>query len=242
MGEATIVLARSAITFVALLIFTRLLGKTQIAQLTYFEWVTGITLGSIGGVLSTDLSIRPWPVFVGLVGWVVLVVLSQYVALGNRWLAKLLDGEPVVVVQNGQILEGNLRGTRLRVDELSSLLRQKSVFDISTVEMALLEPHGEISVLLRSQEQPVTPKDLDIPTTYEGLGIDLVVDGTIMAQNLRRIGLNRAWLLERLQEQGLTDPRQAFLAVLDTRGRVYIDRYQDQVPASDNVSDYPGPN
>lgn len=242
MGEATVVAVRAVLTFITLLIFTRLSGKTQIAQLTFFEWVTGITIGSIGGVLSTDLSIRPWPVFVGLAVWVVLVILTQYVAMKSRWTGKMLDGEPVVVVQNGQILEKCLGRIRMRVGELNSLLREKDVFDISTVEVAVLEPHGKLSVLLRSQERPVTPKDLNIPTSYEGLGVELVVDGEVMMQNLRRMGLNQAWLRERLQEQGLSGPAEAFLAVIDTQGRIYVDGYADHVPPSENMGDYPGPN
>ncbi|HYF92028.1 MAG TPA: DUF421 domain-containing protein [Symbiobacteriaceae bacterium] len=242
MGEATIVAVRAVVTFVSLLIFTRLLGKTQIAQLTYFEWVTGITIGSIGGVLTTDLSIRPWPVFVGLAVWVALVMLTQYIALKSRWTGKMLDGEPVVVVHNGQILEKSLAQVRMRVGELNSLLREKNVFDISTVEAALLEPHGKLSVLLRSQERPVTPKDLKIPTAYEGLGVELVVDGEVMEQNLRRMGLNRAWLLDRLREEGVSGPGEAFLAIIDTQGRIYVDRYEDRLPPADRVGDYPGPN
>lgn len=241
-NESMVVLLRAVITFASLLIFTRILGKTQIAQLTYFEWVTGITLGSLSSEVTTNLSSRPWPLYVGLATWVALALATQYVALKSRWTAKMLDGEPVVVVQNGQVLEKNLGLVRMRVSELNSVLRTKGIFDVSSVEFALLEPNGELSILKKSQERPVTPKDLKLPTNYEGLGVELICDGEVMEQNLRRLKLNKAWLQEKLREQGINAPGEVFLAVLDTSGKLYVDRYTDWVPTADDVSDYPGPN
>jgi uncharacterized membrane protein YcaP (DUF421 family) len=242
MGEVTLVLLRSVIAFSSLLIFSRLLGKTQIAQLTFFEWVTGITLGSIAGELTTNLAVRPWPAYAGLMAWVVLTLLTQVVVLKSRWFSKMMDGEPVVVIQNGQILERNLRALRMRVSELSSMLREQGIFDHKSVEFAIMEPNGGLSVLKRSQERPVTPADLNIPTSYEGLGVEVIVDGEVMEQNLRRLHVNRAWLEERLREQGGHAIGDVFLAVLDTQGRLYVDRYRDQISPADNISDYPGPN
>jgi uncharacterized membrane protein YcaP (DUF421 family) len=241
-GEGTIVLFRSVLTFLSLLIFARLLGKTQISQLSFFEWVTGITLGSIAGELTIDLSVRPWPMYVGLLAWTGLTLIVQGVTLKSRWVAKMVDGEPVVVIQNGQILEGNLRLLRMREGELTAMLRAQGIFDLAQVEFAVLEPRGELSILKRSQDRPVTPADLQLPTAYEGLGIELVVDGEVMEQNLRRLGVNRAWLYDRLGQQGVQSPKEVFLAVLDTQGKLYIDRYTDRVPPTDDFSDYPGPN
>lgn len=242
MGEVTLVLLRSIIAFSSLLIFSRILGKTQIAQLTMFEWVTGITLGSIASELTTNLAIRPWPAYVGMLAWVVLTLLTQMVVLKSRWLSKMMDGEPVVLIQNGQILERNLRALRMRATELSSMLREKGIFDYQSVEFAIMEPNGGLSVLKKSQERPVTPADLNIPTAYEGLGVEVIVDGEVMVQNLRRLRVNRAWLEERLREQGVHSVKDVFLAVLDTQGRLYVDRYRDQVAPADDISDYPGPN
>lgn len=242
MGEVSVVLVRSAITFFNLLILCRLLGKTQVSQLTFFEYVSGITLGSLAAELSTNLSLRPWPVFVGLFAWGGLTLLTQLVALKSRWMAKMLDGEPVILVYRGQILEENLRRLRMRESELAELLRGQAVFHFDEVELAVLEPRGTLSVLRTPETQPVTPADLGIPASSRGLGIELVVDGEVMDQNLRRLGVNRAWLTARLKEQGVSDPAQVFLAVVDADGKLYVDRYTDRVPKSLDLSDYPGPN
>ncbi len=242
MGEVSVVLVRSAITFFNLLILCRLLGKTQVSQLTFFEYVSGITLGSLAAELSTNLSLRPWPVFVGLFAWGGFTLLTQLVALKSRWMAKMLDGEPVILVYRGQILEENLRRLRMRESELAELLRSQSVFHFDEVELAILEPRGTLSVLRTADTQPVTPADLGIPASSRGLGIELVVDGEVMDQNLRRLGVNRTWLMAKLKEQGIRSPAEAFLAVVDADGKLYVDRYTDRVPKSHDLSDYPGPN
>jgi uncharacterized membrane protein YcaP (DUF421 family) len=242
LGEVSVVLVRSAITFFNLLILCRLLGKTQVSQLTFFEYVSGITLGSLAAELSTNLSLRPWPVFVGLFAWGGFTLLTQLVALKSRWMAKMLDGEPVILVYRGQILEENLRRLRMRESELAELLRSQSVFHFDEVELAVLEPRGTLSVLRTADTQPVTPADLGIPASSRGLGIELVVDGEVMDQNLRRLGVNRTWLMAKLKEQGIRSPAEAFLAVVDADGKLYVDRYTDRVPKSHDLSDYPGPN
>lgn len=242
MGEVTVVLVRSAITFFNLLILCRLLGKTQVSQLTFFEYVSGITLGSLGAELSTNLSIRPWPIFVGMAAWGGFTLLTQALALKSRWMAKMLDGEPVILVYKGQILEDNMRRLRMRESELAELLRGQSIFHFDEVELAILEPRGTLSVLRTPETQPVTPADLQVPVSSRGLGIELVVDGEVMDQNLRRLGVNRAWLMARLKEQGVGSPREAFMAVVDAEAKVYVDRYTDKFPKAYDLSDYPGPN
>lgn len=241
MGESVVILIRSTVAFLSLLVFSRMLGKTQMAQLTFFEYVTGITIGSIAAELTTNLGVRPWPVYIGLLTWAALTMVTQFASLKNRWVSKLLDGEPVVVIQNGQVLEGNLRTIRLRGDDLVSMLRAQSIFDVKEVEMATMESRGGLSVQLRSQYQPLTPADLQLPTQYEGLGVELVLDGEIQTQNLRRLGLNMAWLKEQLAAKNMR-LEDVYLAILDTQGKLYVDSYQDVVPGTDNLSDYPGPN
>ncbi|MGE5675625.1 MAG: YetF domain-containing protein [Mycobacterium leprae] len=242
MGEVTIILFRALISFVTLLIFSRILGKSQISQLTFFEYVTGITIGSISGSLTTDLSVRPWPTFVGLVAWTVMALGTQWAQRTTRWVAKMIDSQPVILVQNGQILEQNLFKQRMTVDELTSLLRIKNVFDVKQVEFALLEPRGELSICLKSQNRPVTPDDLKIPTQYEGIGIEVIVEGKVVTQNLRQLHLNQAWLKEQLRSQGVYAFGDVFLAILDTQGKLYVDRYRDVVPEVNDIGDYPGPN
>jgi uncharacterized membrane protein YcaP (DUF421 family) len=227
MDEVKVIAFRSVIAFVGLLIFARLLGKTQISQFTFFDYITGITIGSIASRLATSPSVRAWPTYLGMIIWTILALSTQFLSLRSRLLGNLLDGEPALVIQNGKVLERNLGKLRVRIDDLISMLRAQGVFDLATIEFAVMEPHGDLSVLKRSQDRPVTPKDLQLATSYEGLGVEVILEGKVLVDNLRRLHLNQAWLREKLGTQGVADHNQVLLAIVDTKGGLYVDLYDD---------------
>jgi uncharacterized membrane protein YcaP (DUF421 family) len=241
-NEALVVLVRAIIGFFTLLIFARLLGKQQISQLSFFDYILGITIGSIAANLTTDLTSRTWPHWVGLAVWTILVVALQWITLKWRYASKYIDGEPTVVIMNGKIMENTMKKLRYRTSELLEQLRQKNVFDISQVEFAVMEVNGQLSVLKKSQHQPVTPQDLNISTDYQGIGTELIYDGVVVEQNLKQVNLNRTWLDNQLKSQGINDPSEVFLANLDTQGNLYIDKYQDHLKKLTDIGDYPGPH
>lgn len=227
--------------FFTLLILTRILGKKQVSQLTFFEYVLGITIGSTAANMSTNLSTRPFLEFVGLLTWTFFVLILEVLALKNRKLAKLADGEPTILIENGKIMEDKLAATFYRFDDLMKDLRKKNVFNISDVEFAILETDGSLSVLTKSQAQPVTPRDLQIPTAYKGLDIELIQDGQIIQQNLEQINLDQNWLLAELDKRGLALDKIAYGSI-DTKGVLYLDLYDDQGIDIVDPSDYEGPN
>lgn len=212
------------------------------SQLTFFDYVLGITIGSVAATLTTDLTSRAWLHWVGLATWFVVVALLQLITLKSRPLAKAIDGEPVVVIMNGRIMENVMRKARFRTTDLLEQLRKKNVFDLSEVEFAVLEIDGQVSVLKKSQHLPVTPHDLKIPTVYKGMSAELIFDGKIVEQNLEQLNLDRSWLEKELKKQGINHPSEVFLALLNTQGNLFIDKYQDDVAKTIDISDYPGPN
>ena len=109
MNEGLVVLVRSTIAFFSLLIFTRIIGKEQISQLTFFDYVLGISIGSIAASLTTDLSSRAWPHWIGLLTWAVLGYLMELITMKWRYAAKYLEGEPTIVIMNGKIMESALK-------------------------------------------------------------------------------------------------------------------------------------
>ena len=170
-----------------------------------------------------------------------LTLLLQWAITKHRRFAKIVEGEPVVVIQSGKILNDNIRLLRYRVDDIMVQLRQKNIFDISDVEVALLEPNGTLSVQKKSQLEPVTPKDLNLPTEYKGLPVELIVDGEILDQNLRQVGLDRAWLVNALAQREINSPKEVFYASLNTQGELFTSTYQNRPHGSvSDVSDYRG--
>lgn len=242
MSPNLVVCVRSVFAFITLFIYARILGKQQISQLTFFEYVTGITIGSIAASMSTDLTTIGFHHFVGLTTWAALVLIIQVSIIRNRWLSKVLEGEPAIVIQNGHILESNLRMTRYTYSDLMQQLRQKNIFSLTDVEFAILEPNGELSVLPKSQKRPVTPEDLGIPTNYEGLSTEIIADGKLIEQNLKQLQLDADWLMQQLKSQGINDINQVTFACLDSQGNLYIDKVTDDITTANDPSDFEGPN
>ncbi|MDW7650204.1 MAG: DUF421 domain-containing protein [Bacillota bacterium] len=242
MNETSVVIVRAVIAFTTLLIYGRLLGKEQIKQLTYFDYITGITIGSIAATLTTNLNNRPWPEFVGLSTWIILSYFLQWMTIRSRRVAKYIDGEPVVVVMNGQLMEDAMHKVRLKLADLLGLLRLKDVFDLTQVEFAVYEKNGNLSVQKKAEFHTVTAGDLNISKKYQGLSTELIYDGVIIEQNLKDMKLDQAWLEQQLRNFGVSGPDEVFLANLNTQGELYIDLYKDRLKQKTNISDYDGPN
>lgn len=238
MNEGLIVLVRGIIAFITLLIFTRILGKQQVTQLTFFDYILGITIGSIAASLTTDLSSRAWPHWVGLATWTGAVFVLQWITMRSRAIAKYLNGEPVVLIMNGKIMETALRKIRFTVDELLEQLRHEQIFDLGKIEFAVLETTGKISILLKSQFAPLTPYDMKIATNYQGITTELIYDGVVIEENLKRFNLDRDWLDSQLRVLKIKSPGEVFLATLNTEGKLYVDKYGDHVTAMTNLSDF----
>ncbi|GAB6137008.1 YetF domain-containing protein [Halanaerobaculum tunisiense] len=242
MEETIVVITRGIISFFTLLIFTRILGKHQISQLTYFDYIAGITIGSIAGSLTTQLNTNAWPHWVGLATWTGLSLIVEYISIKWRQASKYLNGEPTIVIMNGKIMEEAMKKMRYRVTDLMSQLRTKGVFNLSQVEFAILETNGKLSVLKKSQHQTLTPKDMNLTTDYSGLSIELIHDGVIMEQNLKQVNLDRPWLQAQLRKLNITDISEVVLATLNTTGSLYVDTKKDQTEIPIDISDYPGAN
>ncbi|TCS82589.1 DUF421 domain-containing protein [Tepidibacillus fermentans] len=240
MDETIVSVVRSIIAFMTLLIFTRLLGKQQVGQLTAFEYVAGITIGSAASSLSIDLSIKPFPQWLALATWVILVWGLQKISLKQRWIAKVMGDQPTILIQHGKILEKNLEKLRYRYDELMSQLRDKDIFDITQVEFALLEPNGNLSVLKKAEYEPITSSDLQIVPKQNGLMIEVIMDGVIIDQNLKNANKTEEWLLQQLQAQGIKDLKEVNFAVILPNGQLYVDRFKDNLKEID-IGDFHGP-
>jgi uncharacterized membrane protein YcaP (DUF421 family) len=241
MEEYLVVIVRAIIAFFTLLIFTRLLGKQQMGNLTYFDYINGITIGSMAGTLATDLSSKAWVHWVGLTTFVLITISFQFATLKNRFFSKVVDSEPTVVIQNGKMLEQNLAKMRIKKDELMMLLREKNIFDPTQVQYAILEPDGNLSVLPKAEYQPVTPKDLQISVKPVGITTELITDGIVLKQNLKQKGKDMDWLIMQLKTQGVKDPKEVSFAAILPDGQLYVDKFEDKITEQSDMGDYKGP-
>lgn len=241
MNEGLVVLVRSIIGFFTLLIFAKILGKQQISQLAFFDYVLGITIGSIAANLATDLSSRAWPHWIGLLTWAALGYLMEFITMKWRYAAKYIEGEPTIVIMNGKIMEDALKKMQFRVSDIMELLRNKDVFDLSQVDFAIIEPNGQLSVLKKPEYEPLTAKDMKITKKSSGISTELIYDGILIEENLKQLNKDKKWLINQLKSKGIKDVSEVFLATLNPAGSFYVDRYEDHIKRVIDVGDYKGP-
>lgn len=237
LNESLVTVVRGVIAFLTLLILTRVLGKQQIAQLDFFEYVLGITIGSIASSLTIDLSIKAFPQWVGLVTWIVAVMVFQHITIRWRAAAKYVNGEPTIVIMDGKIMEKAMRSLRYTLSDLTEQLRQKDVFDLGQISYAIVETSGQLAVLLKPEYQPVTRKDLNLVGPPERVSIELIFDGVVIGPNLNQAGVSRDWLRQQLQGQGIKDVSEVFLATINANQQLYVDLYQDKIVTFVDVDD-----
>lgn len=216
------VMWKTVFSFLLLWALCRLEGKSQISQLTLFDYITGITIGSMAAnIMMPDNPVLP--LALGMALWSGLSVLFHWLNQKGRAVQRVVDGIPMMLVRNGRIEEGNLRKSRISLAELEMMLREKGFFNLSEVESAIMETDGKLSVLPRSRYRPVQPRDLGLHPGYEGVPHLVVQEGRVISRALAEVGLPEDWLHAELARQGIHSTDQVFAAWLGTDGRLTVD-------------------
>lgn len=224
MPEWLQVLFRTTTAVFALFLMTRLLGKRQITQLSTFEYITGISIGNLAAYLSLDTDSHWGLALVAMAVWVSMSLGIEWIQLKSKKARDLLDGKATVLIENGKVLENNLKKEKISSDELLEMLRRNQVFNIDTVEFAILDTSGELNVLLKKQYQPLTPTDIGLDVSREKPPMTVIMDGKVLEDALRKVGLNKHWLQAKLKQLG-TSPEHIFIAQVDAQNKLYVDPY-----------------
>lgn len=217
------IVAQAAATYLALLLITRWEGKKQISQLTFFNYVSGIAIGSIAanGVLG---SLPHWlNALAAIAVWAVLTVITDTIVLRSRRSHRLINGEPTTIIDHGAILRENMAKSRLNMDELRTMLRAQKVFRVADVEFAVLETSGKLSVQKMPWAESLTRQDVGLNLTRSAPGIALILDGLIDEEKLQEIGRDHRWLEEHFRDEGVTDLTEVQFAELYPNGQMYYD-------------------
>ncbi|MEK8129354.1 DUF421 domain-containing protein [Paenibacillus filicis] len=228
MAEWMNIALRSFAAVVILFTITRILGKKQISQLTFFEYMTGIAIGELAGFISTDLEAHFMHGVIAIMIWFLIPFLFEFLTLKSKRLREWVEGKGTVMIKEGKIMEDNLKKERYTADELLEQLRNKSVFSVADVEFAILETSGDLSILLKRENQPLTPKHLGIKVAPESEPQAVIIDGNIMDEPLATAGLSRAWLQTELEKIGVTE-ENVFLGQADSYGQLTVDLYDDVI-------------
>lgn len=214
-------------TYFTLLFMTRLMGKRQLSQLTYRDYIVGITIGGIATRGVVDLNNSFFLFIPGLIIFSTLQIVFSYITLKSESFRKMSNGVSVPLIYNGRIIKDNLKKVRINVDELAANLRQKNIFNFSDVRYAFIEPNGKISVLLDPNKQPLTPYHIGLLVNDNGLPLPLVKDGVLIKETLQKYDLTEAWIKSELNKQNINSISDIMLAQIDKSGIIYVDLFKD---------------
>lgn len=210
----------SLFSILILFLLTKLMGSKQISQLTTFDYITGITIGSIAAemAIADDVDFLE-PMTAMLIYGLAAAFLSLVTNKSIR-LRKIISGQALLIFDDGKIYKKNLAKAKLDAAEFLSLCRSQGYFDLSELSSVYLEPNGKLSVLPRAAYKPISANELGIKLMDEKAPRVIIQDGRIINDNLKQCGKNLAWLNKKLSEQGISSVREVFLATVDSNNKL----------------------
>ena len=206
------VIFTALLSVVALFIITKVMGHKQVAQLDFFDYVCGITIGSIGAELATELE-EPYKPLLALVVWGGASLLLSFLAHKVPKTRKYINGTPTILMNGGRLYRKNFKKAKIDLSEFMLLCREQGYFELDEIQLAVFEHNGRLSVLPKAASRPATPTDLKITAKAVHIGIEVIMDGRILGENLSRLHRDEVWLLEKLKLQGIESAKEVFLAV-----------------------------
>lgn len=212
------IVLRSVISIAVLFVLAKLMGSKQISQLTFFDYVVGISIGSIAAEMASNDEVPFHFPLIAMGAYAVIAVIISVVTNKSIKARRFMNGTPSIVIDRGRILRDNLKHEKIDLNELLSQCRGQGYFNLADIEYAVLEPNGKLSILPKSDKRPVTPEDMNLTPPKEGLCANIVVDGQVMEKHLSAVGKNREWLERQMKEQKIKDFSDIILATCDTNG------------------------
>ena len=211
-AQAALAALSSLLSIAVLFLLAKLMGTKQVSQMTMFDYVVGITIGSIAAELATELEepLRPLTALViyGVTAFVISVLTNKFLKV-----RALVTGKPLVLLENGVIYRENLKRARLDLSEFLTYCRIGGWFDLNQLQSAVLEHNGVVSFLPKEADRPATPADLDLNPKQSRVQTPFVMDGRLLEENIRQAGKEDAWVRRALLRQGYRDETAVLLAV-----------------------------
>ena len=210
--------------YILAIFLTRIIGRKLISQMNFFDFIMGVSMGSIVAYSVVDKQFVATSAITALILFCILTIVIGYLSLKSLKIRKIINSEPINLVENGNIIEKNMKKNKLTVNELMMKLREKSIFHLADVEFAIMETDGELSVLPKADKKPLTPYNMKINVTSSGIDKDIIIDGSVVDENLKDIGLNKEWLESELNKQNIKEISEVFYAGVDNSQKLYISK------------------
>ncbi len=211
----------SLLSAVALFIIAKIIGHKQMSQLDFFDYITGITIGSIAAEMATELEEPLQPLIAMIVYGIITFVLAITTSKLPR-LRKYINGSPTIILSDGKLYRKNLKKAKLDLSEFMVLCRQEGYFNLNDIEVAVFEYNGRLTVLPKSDKRPLTAKDINLQLKKEHISTEVIMDGRVLEENLKRMNLDIAWLKSQLKVQGYKNTEAVFLALCDENKQLTV--------------------
>lgn len=212
--------------FFLLFILAKSLGKTQLSQITPFDFISALILGELIGNAVYDHETSWVEIIFSTVVWGSLIYGVEIITQKFKKTRKALEGEPNIVIRDGIIKYETLKKAKLDINQLQSLVRQQGYFSLQEVQYAILETNGMVSVLPKSKNRPPTLEDLNIQTAETSIPITLIIDGEVLYGNLQEAGLNEQWLKKELSKQNFHSYKEVLYAEWKKNQELFVMQYQ----------------
>ena len=206
------IILTSLLSVTALFIITKMMGHKQVAQLDFFDYVSGITIGSIGAELATELE-KPENPLIALVVYGLISLALNLIAHKLPKTRKFINGTPTILMNEDKLYRKNLKQAKLDLSEFMLLCREQGYFDLDEIQTAVFEHNGKLSILPKAAHRPATPEDLKIAAKAAHLGEEVIMDGRVMGENLARMGRDGRWLIKQLERQGYNSEKEILLGI-----------------------------
>ena len=202
------------LSIVVIFLLAKLMGTKQVSQMTMFDYVVGITIGSVAAELATELEepVKPLTALIlyGLVAVLISILTSKSIRARS-----MVTGKPLVLLENGVIYRKNLQKARLDLNEFLTYFRIGGWFDLNQLQAAVLEHNGIVSFLPKETDRPATPTDLNLNPKQSQVQIPFVMDGVLLEENIRQAGKEESWVHRSLLREGYKDEKEVLLALWD---------------------------
>ena len=208
------VILTSLFSAVSLFAIAKIIGHKQMAQLDFFDYITGITIGSIAAELATELE-SPWKPFIAMVIYGAVSLGLTITAHKFPKTRKFINGTPTVIMNNGKIYRKNMKKAKIDLTEFMVLCRQEGYFNLADIQTAIFEYNGRLTILPVSSKRPVNPDDMNLAPQPEYISTEVIMDGRILDENLKRMGLDSRWLEKQIKEQGFRNAKEILLGICD---------------------------
>lgn len=220
--ETIYIIALSLGSLLTIFILTKLMGYRQMSQMSMFDYINGITIGSIAAEMATSLEddfTRPLTAMIvyGVSTFLISVLSNKFVKV-----RRIIEGKPLILLNNGELYRKNLRKAKIDVSEFLEQCREQGYFDVSKLETAILEGNGRISFLPKAADRPLTPSDVNLAATQDFMVANVILDGRVMSENLKNTGNDEKWLISQIKGQGAKRVEDVLLATCDATNKVTV--------------------